>query len=240
MSSSHLPSWAQDALEDYKAKIDYILRLETALNASHLPAERDASFAESLCTQFRQSYSLSPRQWEWVNTLLERAYGSEPLYGDFKAVLVMFRIAGERLKKPKIRLMSDDNIFVQLTFNPEKPSVIEIHRDGWQGHGKRKLAGWIYEEQIVPYKSDRFTEGMKSVIQDFSLDPKRVSLAMAKRIGACMYCGSRLTDDTSKAVGYGPICAETYELPWGDYDPEASEKLLQSFTNSNQRSASVG
>lgn len=31
----------------------------------------------------------------------------------------------------------------------------------------------------------------------------------------CVYCARELTDNRSKAVGYGPTCAAKYDLPWG-------------------------
>jgi Family of unknown function (DUF6011) len=34
--------------------------------------------------------------------------------------------------------------------------------------------------------------------------------------GACVYCGKGLTDDRSTRVGYGPDCAATHGLPWGE------------------------
>lgn len=239
----YIPDWYDEACELAENRLDHILSLARALHEGKLLNPKDIEFGESLLKQFAQTSSLSPRQWPWVSRLVERAYGTMPLLGNFKAILVMFRIAGENMKfardrtdrsysgppKPKIRLLTDDNIFIQLTFNPEQPSLVSVYRDGWQGSGKRRFAGWIKEDKVIPFNSDRMTESMMLTINDLSRDPKAVALAMSKRIGACMYCGSRLTDEPSKAVGYGPVCAETYSLPWGNHDPEASERLFATF-----------
>lgn len=34
--------------------------------------------------------------------------------------------------------------------------------------------------------------------------------------GICIYCSRDLTDERSIAVGYGPVCASNYDLPWGE------------------------
>ena len=69
---------------------------------------------------------------------------------------------------------------------------------------------------MIPYKSDRMDEDVKDLLQDFSLDPQRVAKASASKLGACSFCGSRLSDPISKKMGYGPVCASNYHLPWGD------------------------
>lgn len=33
--------------------------------------------------------------------------------------------------------------------------------------------------------------------------------------GNCVFCSRDLTDERSTTVGYGPVCAERYSLPWG-------------------------
>jgi len=48
----------------------------------------------------------------------------------------------------------------------------------------------------------------------------RVTAEQAARFGAitgqCVFCGRRLTDERSIAVGYGPTCASHNGLPWGE------------------------
>ncbi len=187
---------------------------------------KDQRFADDLINGqygYMQRGSLSDKQWGWVETLLSRVKGLEPVYGNFKSAMVMFRIvaAGNDkdagLKKPRVRLMSDGGTFVQLTFNPERADdAIEVHIDGWQGHGYRKFAGWIKEDAIIPYRLDRMTEDVRNCIQDFALNPAQAAKAASLRLGVCTFCGSRLTTTESKAVGYGPTCATRYGLPWGN------------------------
>lgn len=209
---------------DIEAEMDaYQEKLET-LAALHSSREeltaKDREFADSLYTQFVNTKGLSPNQWTWVGRLLERIKKSEPVSGNFNPVQVMFRMVsaaegGAALKKPKIRLLSKNERYVQLNFDITKPEAgINVYVDGWAGHGYRKFAGWIKDGKLVPYRTDRMTPDVIEVIQQFSDDPIQTAKAMAGLLGVCMYCGQRLSDDRSKQAGYGPVCAKTWHLPW--------------------------
>lgn len=218
---SSLPDWLQKTGHRWGEYLTSMKDLEEVKDALPL---KDKAFAESLIQQLYEVGTLSFKQWEWVETLVNRVKGAEPIYWDFAPIQVMFRLASANggLKRPKIRLLSEEGTFVQLTFFPDRDGSknLEIHTGGWAGHGTRKFAGWIFEDKIIPYKAERLNEDIKNVIQNLALDPLGCAKAMAARLGACMYCGSRLTDAESKGKGYGPICAENYELPWGQKDEE--------------------
>jgi len=198
------------------------LKLENLIDLSECVPEmvkKDQDFAVSLLQNYTTRGSLTNNQWVWVDRLRERVRGVEPIYGSFDPILVMFRLAGAHgLKKPKVRLMSKGGTYVQLNFYPgeKDEKVVDVYIDGWQGHGHRKFAGWIHKDRLVPYSKDRMTEDVRNVIQDLALDPIGTAKAMAGKLGVCMYCGQRLSDDRSKKAGYGPICAGNWGLPWGD------------------------
>lgn len=197
-------------------------KVEDLIELNKLQSELDPKgkeFAESLHSQFLQTSSLSPRQWEWVGKLLSRVKNSEPIYGNFNAVLVMFRIAGANehgnaLKKPKVRLLTKNGRYVQLNFNPEETKTIKVYVDGYAGHGYRKYAGEIHDNSLIPYDLERMDEDVRLCLQEFSLDPIATAKAMAGKLGVCMYCGQRLTDEVSKKHGYGPVCAVNWGLEW--------------------------
>ena len=207
--------WIEDMLAEHRVRLQ--LAQELLHNIEKLTV-KDQEFATNLLEALLNTRHLSPKQWYWIGTLAARIREAKPLYGDFKAIQVMFQIAGEHLKYPKIRLLSNDNVFVQLNFFP-KTSEIKIFRGGWAGHGRRRFIGWVREDRIVPYTEGCITEDINAIIQELALDPQRCAAAMAKKLSACMYCGQRLSDEESKSKGYGPICAEHYQQPWGSYDP---------------------
>lgn len=203
-----------DLVAQYESRLEMF---NEVIESLPLTNDRDGAFIQSLHSSFLAYANLTPRQWDAVTNLHYRYRQSEPIYGSFAPILVMFRIAQSHgLKQPKIRLLTDDDIFIQLNFDSDKPSLIEIYRDGWAGHGRRRYAGRIQDGVIYPYSPDRFTNSMKNTLQDLALDPMGVAKAMAAKLSACMYCNQRLSDPVSKEHGYGPICAQHWQLPWGD------------------------
>lgn len=53
-------------------------------------------------------------------------------------------------------------------------------------------------------------------IRNMAENPLKVALAYGKQTGHCCFCGIDLTDNRSVTMGYGPICAGKYNLPWGE------------------------
>lgn len=49
-----------------------------------------------------------------------------------------------------------------------------------------------------------------SVLRKIAEDPKTASLRYGREIGCCGVCGRTLTDETSRARGIGPVCAEKF------------------------------
>jgi hypothetical protein len=211
---------ARDQLED---RLDSLGELQRLLPTM---IQRDAQFASSLLHGFVEGEGLSPRQWFWVSDLAERYAEAEPIYGSFNPILVMFRFAQSRgLKRPRVRLLSSDPepVYFELWFRPGEADerTVEIMIGGWQGSGRRRFGGWIRNDRIIPWRRERLTRGVRGTIQDLALDPLGVAQAMAKRLHACMYCGQRLSDDESRARGYGAQCASNWNQPWGKRDEAA-------------------
>ena len=55
-----------------------------------------------------------------------------------------------------------------------------------------------------------------TALREFNADPASVATAYGRALGSCCFCGLPLTDGRSVAMGYGPVCAQNYGLPWGD------------------------
>jgi hypothetical protein len=54
------------------------------------------------------------------------------------------------------------------------------------------------------------------ILDGFAKDPAGFAGAYGKKTGRCCFCGRHLETKESVAVGYGPICASKFGLPWGD------------------------
>ena len=49
-------------------------------------------------------------------------------------------------------------------------------------------------------------------------DKRRDAIRLARlgrQLGVCQFCGRELVNPESRTLGYGPVCAERYGLPWG-------------------------
>jgi hypothetical protein len=58
--------------------------------------------------------------------------------------------------------------------------------------------------------------------------PTEAARLYSHQTGNCSYCGKRLDNAASVAVGYGPICAEKYGLPYGEaHVPNEAEEEQQ-------------
>lgn len=233
-------------LEEYLQHHEDLLNTAAFLHYSlHQLSERDQEFATSLLNALADTNQLSPKQAYWLNELANRLRKSEPIYGSFDAVLVMFRLAGQKLKRPKVRLLSKPDADGQETYFelwfpiPEDGTSqreLKIYIGGWQHHGRRRFGGWVKSDRLIPYR-DRLTDSIRLTIQDFALDPQGCAKAMAKRLGCCMFCGARLTDDESKDRGYGPVCAENYGQPWGNLEQKRARRAENAKSLLNNLSA---
>lgn len=57
-------------------------------------------------------------------------------------------------------------------------------------------------------------------LSELAADPVRVASEHGRLTGRCCFCNKPLDDERSTAVGYGPVCAGHYGLPWGDRPAE--------------------
>ena len=63
---------------------------------------------------------------------------------------------------------------------------------------KLKSAGYIFEQ-----------------LAELAADPAAFAVRQGRETICCMFCGRDLDTTESRTVGYGPICADKWGLPWG-------------------------
>lgn len=181
----------------------------------------DKRFADSLLTSFARWSNLTPAQWPYVTSLIEKALtpaSSLPTVtvGDFRAVIALFRRAAQKLKWPKVRLLMADGTPVILSMagpNSSAPGTINVAGEGsypnraWYGRVTSDGA-WSPARNVSVETLSRLAE----LLASFGQDPDSVAAAYGRATNQCCFCQRELTDARSVSAGYGPICAEHYGL----------------------------
>ncbi len=137
--------------------------------------------------------------------------------GDFTEVYAMFASAAKTNKVPKIKINADGFEFYLYVsgFKSAHPCEINVKSKGWGGewYGRITEAGaWTHRGEV--------DERMADALSKLQMDPVVAVAEFGKLCGRCCFCNSGLSDLKSVDVGYGPICAQKWGLPWGSTGPK--------------------
>tara|TARA_Y100000310_G_scaffold322425_1_gene381475 strand:- start:1383 stop:2156 length:774 start_codon:yes stop_codon:yes gene_type:complete len=198
-----------------------LARLEYLIEQGKIEGSRrdgTESFAGSLSTKGHR-YGLSEKQAAWVHIIVvefEAPREAPAPVAALPRLRGMIDLAGESLQFPKINLVTTSGQKVRLSRageNSRTPGQINI-TDG-RPFGDNTFFGKVdLEGNLLPSRA--MTEEVREFLVAFDADPASVATAYGRRTGSCCFCGRELTDGRSVAVGYGPICAPRYGLPWGE------------------------
>lgn len=190
---------------------------------------RDQSFASSLLGQLDRK-GLSNSQLYWLNKLAEKAAGvpeperAKTQVGNLKGVMELFNKAQQHLKFPAIVLAVRNS----FPIDPDRRDVYDEYRLSVAGD-RARVPGSINvtDSNKVWYgrilQTGEFEASPRDVapsnlipgLARFASDPVNVAKESGMLTGRCCFCNISLTDERSTEVGYGPICAKHYGLPWG-------------------------
>lgn len=141
---------------------------------------------------------------------------------NFSAISEMFaNITG--LRFPKVRLATEDGFELVLKLcgpaskNPGAVNIVSREKTVFS-------ATFGYQQQwfgaILPDGTLRIgakmTDAIVSTLEAFNADPVGYAKVYGQRFGNCCFCGKEIITNESLAVGYGPVCADNYGLPWGE------------------------
>lgn len=119
------------------------------------------------------------------------------------------------LKYPKIRLQTQTGQKVCLARAGNRsrhPGHIMV-TDG-EPFGYNKFFGRV--DQTGQYHpADANTDEVHILLEQLGSDPATVASKFGKLTGNCCFCMHSLDDERSTEVGYGPVCAKHFGLPWG-------------------------
>lgn len=199
--------------------------LEAALAAGKI-AERQRVFAADILTKTRR-YGHRDGWAKWMGILLGRTKiaQSTRVVGDFSGVYDLFQKAAKHLKYPKVVLNLPEGMPIRLYVAGERsrlPGVVnvvdarpqpeELERT-WYGR-VTKDGKWDVNRSLQVIAKDRL-QSIANLLKRLAKNPAEVAAEYGRLTGNCCFCMHALDDARSIAVGYGPVCAERYGLPWG-------------------------
>jgi hypothetical protein len=182
---------------------------------------RDFDFASSLVAAHSRYGGLTAKQAPWVAKLVARARGEDKpqavKVGDLAPILALFSKAGSRLKRPAIVLSTPETGALKVTVaGPRSRFPGSLSVAGLGSFDNRAWFGRIaIDGTFIPARDAEGKEAaLAGILSRFAAEPAQVASEHGKLTGACCFCNRALEDARSTAVGYGPICAGNYGLPW--------------------------
>ena len=189
--------------------------------------EREGSeFIRSLLANYDKKGRLSDKQWYWVHKMANEALVppaprevvAHDLGASFAKIIFLFKKAKVHLKYPSIRLATSAGPVVLKVAGDASKYTGQVHVTNGGPYGANTYYGRImFDGKLAEGKGVPPIEmnAVLELLKDFATDPVKVASEYGRLNGVCCFCNSKLTDERSTAVGYGPICAEHYGLDWG-------------------------
>jgi hypothetical protein len=228
----------------------YTALAELSLVLTHL-SPRDLTFAESLAAQYQARSNLSEKQLFWVRELAKRGQAvatpaapqqaptpqasAAPASREFLQILALFAKAGSRAAIVFRTINSPVDHGAPIEFRlsvagerSQQPGSINV-TDTSSGFSDRTWYGRISTAGV--WQPSRKIEAAIAVLVEaaltrFDADPAAAAADYGHTTSHCCFCRRDLTDERSVTVGYGPICAERWGLPWGEVTGPAPENKL--------------
>jgi Family of unknown function (DUF6011) len=155
--------------------------------------------------------------------IAERPAPAAQNVGDLSRIMQLFdnvRAAQPNRRKPPAIVFTDYRINVAGD-RAREPGCLTITSPDKGFDGRRKWLGRITRAgQFEPARDTDPALGDK--LRAFAADPAGVAGAHGRLTHNCCFCNAALTDERSELVGYGPVCADNFGLPWGQRADQAA------------------
>ena len=179
-------------------------------------------FAKDLVAAFSRG-RITLRQRSWLHKLAVDAGTPKPqakqeptCFGLTGVVTLLYRAAAH-LKFPKLTLDRDGQLLRLSIAGPKSKYAGSIMVTDGKVFPNNIWFGTIAEDGSFTPSRSATTFVIDSLVQ-LNADPAGFARRYGKDTGSCCFCSRELSTPESLAVGYGPVCAEHYGLPWGDKD----------------------
>lgn len=190
--------------------------LADAFRALEAQADR-SDFANDLMAAAR-ARRLSPKQAGWLHKLATDAVTprqpkAERSTADLSSLRDM--LAGSGKKFPKLRFQVGEQAIVLSLAGERSSRCGTVNITDGRPYGANTWFGRIELDGFLT-AGKAATDEIVSALVTFAADPSAFAAQHGVATGCCMFCGRELETAESRSVGYGPICADRFGLPWGD------------------------
>lgn len=127
---------------------------------------------------------------------------------------MMDRAAAAQKRAPRIVLERDGMTVVLLRAGAKSRYEGDVQVVGPGSFHDRRYYGRIQRDGT--YIPSRPSDRVDALLEALADDPTAVAAQHGVATGSCCFCAKPLSTKESRSVGYGPICAEKFGLPWGD------------------------
>lgn len=182
--------------------------------------QQPTSFARNLVMAVANG-RLTERQRPWLHKLAIEANAPAPraeanveVAADPFALPIfeMMQHAAARLRNPRVSFsLESGSVALYVAGERSRYRGNVMVTDGQRGgawYGRITPEGmFVAARDSAPW--------LVEVLRVMANDPATFTAAYGRSTGRCCFCGRELSTDESLHVGYGPICAAHYNLPWG-------------------------
>lgn len=186
-------------------------------------SDGDQKFARDLISASRSQRGASDKQKFWVVKLANRVLSptgetAPAPRADLSGVIALLDRAADHLKHPALLVLVDGRT-LRLSVagaRSSAPGTLNVTTSG--SFDDRTWFGRVHRDGRYEASrgiDDTTSTAIHAALVALGRDPAKAAADYGHMTGVCCFCGIRLTDERSTEVGYGPICADHYGLPWG-------------------------
>jgi hypothetical protein len=181
-------------------------------------------FGQRLIDLFFSPKGLTDKQAYWVGELINRAKNPDAGkattdVGSVKGVVDLLERAAKHLKYPAVVVRANGRD-IRLNIAGKKssaPGSINV-TSAVGGFGSREWYGRVTRDgQFEPSRKHAAATltAVAAALKAMATDPAKAASEYGHLTGCCCFCGIALEDERSTQIGYGPVCAKKWGLPWG-------------------------
>jgi len=207
-------------------RVDFTSALTDTVAINILGTLTRSSFAQDL---YRNRDRLTDKQIAWAHKLANDHVAPKlPRESDVKLDLskvfeLLDKGKAAGLQYPKLRFQLECGMLTLSIAGPnaKMPDTLNVStgksRDDFHGRARRD-GTWV---------PGRSSAEVMAFLAELAVDPIGTCAKYGKLGGCCVFCMLGLTDERSLAMGYGPVCAKNWSLPWGEQTLEVKDLVEQ-------------